>query len=300
MHILVTGGTGWIGRTLCRRLSAQGHQLVVWSRRPARVPEFCGPSVSAIEQLQQLPVHPPLDAVINLAGAPIADRPWTESRRHELRDSRIDLTRHLVDSLARLPQPPRALINASAIGYYGDAGDTELDETSPPQGDDFASQLCRDWEAEAREAEQRWSCRVVVTRFGLVLGPDGGLLSRMAFPARLGLGARLGNGRQWMSWVHRDDVIGGLIWLLGNDQQGVFNITAPNPVRNDEFTRCLAEALGRRAFLVAPAPLLKLAMGEMSILLLGGQRVLPRRTQQAGYGFQFSQLETALSDIFPG
>lgn len=299
MHILLTGGTGWIGRALCAELGREGHSLTVLSRRPEAVPAVCGKGVRGLGDLRALRQEPPVDAVVNLAGAPVADWPWTGARRRVLRASRVDLTRDLVAALADLSQPPALLVSASAVGYYGDAGELELDEDSAVMGSDFGSRLCRDWELEARSAEAL-GMRVARVRIGLVLGPGGGLLQRLALPARLGLGARLGSGEQWQSWVHRDDVVGLLRWLLAcSDSAGVYHATAPEPVRQAEFNRALSACFGRRPRLIVPASLLRLGLGEMSVLLLGGQKALPRRTEAQGFRFHYRHLNAALAAIYP-
>jgi uncharacterized protein len=206
MNILLTGGTGLIGRALCRRWLADGHRLWVWSRSPQRVAQLCGAEVKGVGSLQQLDAVA-LDAVVNLAGAPIADRPWTKARKSLLWDSRVRLTEELVEWLGRREQKPALLISGSAVGWYGDGGEHRLTEADQPVTADFASQLCNAWEERASEAVVL-GIRVVLIRTGLVLARDGGFLQRMLPPFRLGLGGRLGNGRQWMPWIHIEDQIG--------------------------------------------------------------------------------------------
>ncbi len=298
MRILLTGGTGLIGQALCRTWKAQGHELMVWSRRPHEVPTLCS-GARGIAQLHELNAAPPLDAVINLAGAPIADRPWTAARRKLLWTSRVDLTRQLVDWLGQLPQAPRVLVSGSAIGWYGDGGDTPLDETSPSEHADFGSQLCAAWEQEASRARQL-GMRVVLVRTAPVLAPTGGFLARLRPAFRLGLGGRLGSGRQWMPWIHLDDEIGLIDFLMHcADCEGAFNACAPGVVRNADFTQALARALHRPAVFPVPAFALRLALGEMSVLLLGGQYLSPHRTLEAGYRFRFPELDAALADLAP-
>lgn len=213
MHILLTGGTGLIGQHLCPFWLAQGHRLTVWSRRPDQVARLCGSGVRGIAQLEELAADEPVDAVINLAGAPIADRPWTAARRNVLWASRISLTEQLLGWLGTREQRPEVLISGSAVGWYGDGGERELTEASPPVREDFASQLCIAWEETAQRA-QALGLRVVLVRTGLVLASDGGFLSRLRLPFKLGLGGPLGNGRQWMPWVHIDDQVALIDFLL--------------------------------------------------------------------------------------
>jgi len=200
MHILLTGGTGLIGRQLCKHWRAQGHRLTVWSRRPEEVGKLCGDLVRGIARLDELGAEP-VDAVINLAGEPIADRPWTRKRKLLLLSSRIGLTEQLLAWLERREQKPQVLISGSAVGWYGDGGERELDESAQPVIRDFASQLCESWEETAQRAEE-FGIRVVIVRTGLVLANPGGFLQRLLLPFKLGLGGPIGNGRQWMSWIH--------------------------------------------------------------------------------------------------
>ena len=296
MHILLTGGTGLIGRQLCRHWSGQGHQLTVWSRRPEKVAKICGAQVRAIARLEDFG-NEPLDAVVNLAGAPIADRPWTHRRKALLWSSRITLTETLLAWLETREQKPALLISGSAVGWYGDGGERELTEDSPPVIDDFASQLCIAWEETAQRAEGQ-SIRVVLVRTGLVLSAEGGFLSRLLLPFKLGLGGPLGNGRQWMPWVHIDDQIALIDFLLHRDQaSGPYNACAPKPVRNREFAKTLGSVLRRPAFMPMPALALKVGLGEMSLLLLGGQKAMPERLLEAGFTFQFTDLRAALDDL---
>ena len=241
MNILLTGGTGLIGRALCRRWQADGHRLWVWSRSPQRVAQLCGTEVKGVGSLQQLDAVA-LDAVVNLAGAPIADRPWTKARKSLLWDSRVRLTEELVEWLGRREQKPALLISGSAVGWYGDGGEHRLTEADQPVTADFASQLCNAWEERASEAAVL-GIRVVLIRTGLVLARDGGFLQRLLPPFRLGLGGRLGNGRQWMPWIHIEDQIGLIDFLLRQPAaSGPYNACAPTPVRNLEFTRSLSAA----------------------------------------------------------
>jgi uncharacterized protein (TIGR01777 family) len=234
-----------------------------------------------------------MDAVVNLAGLPIADRRWSEKRKRALYASRVDLTKQLVDALAEQEKPPKVLVSASAVGFYGDGGDSLLDEQSRPHPD-FSHDLCAAWEAAALRAE-KLGMRVCIIRIGLVMGPGGGMLRRMLPAFKLGLGGRMGSGQQWMSWVSLQDLVQMIVYLMDHATlQGIFNGTAPNPVRNSEFTSELASVLGRPAKIPVPAPALKLALGEMSQLMLEGQRVIPARLQQAGFTFSHPTLREAL------
>lgn len=296
MHILLTGGTGLIGRALCRYWQAQGHQLSVWTRHPEKVAALCGPQVRAIRTLQELD-QAPLDAVINLAGAPIADRPWTRKRKALLWGSRIALTETLLAWLESRQSKPKVLVSGSAVGWYGDAGERELSEDSPPVNEDFASQLCIAWEETAQRAEAM-GVRVVLVRTGLVLSAEGGFLSRLLLPFKLGLGGPIGSGRQWMPWIHIDDQIALIDFLVHQDEaRGPYNACAPKPVRNREFAKSLGRVLHRPALMPLPGFVLRLALGELSLLLLGGQRAVPARLLEAGFTFQFTDLSAALDDI---
>ncbi|MDD0975143.1 TIGR01777 family oxidoreductase [Pseudomonas fontis] len=296
MHILLTGGTGLIGQQLCRHWLDRGHQLSVWSRRPEQVGRLCGAGVRGVAALEELD-NEPVDAVINLAGAPIADRPWTTSRRAVLWGSRIALTEQLLAWLERRSQRPAVLISGSAVGWYGDGGERELTEASRPVKEDFASQLCIAWEETASRAEAL-GMRVVLVRTGLVLASEGGFLSRLRLPFKLGLGGPLGEGRQWMPWIHIHDEIALIDFLLQHDDaSGPYNACAPEPVRNREFAKRLGRTLHRPALLPVPALLLKAGLGELSTLLLGGQRARPVRALAAGFTFRFNDVQSALDEL---
>ncbi|MFN3355223.1 MAG: TIGR01777 family oxidoreductase [Pseudomonas sp.] len=295
MHILLTGGTGLIGRQLCQHWLAKGHRLTVWSRRPERVAALCGAQVLGVARLEE--VIGAVDAVVNLAGAPIADRPWTHKRKALLWSSRISLTEALLAWLEGLEQKPAVLVSGSAVGWYGDGGERELTEASGPVQDDFPSQLCIAWEETAQRAEAL-GIRVVLVRTGLVLAAEGGFLSRLLLPFKLALGGPIGNGRQWMPWVHIKDQIALIDFLLHKpDASGPYNACAPHPVRNREFAKALGQALHRPAFMPMPAFALKVGLGELSGLLLGGQKAVPERLLAAGFTFQFTELPAALDDL---
>ena len=295
MHILLTGGTGLIGRQLCQHWLGQGHRLTVWSRHPEEVAALCGAEVLGVARLEE--VIGVVDAVVNLAGAAIADRPWTHKRKALLWSSRIGLTETLLAWLEGLAQKPAVLISGSAVGWYGDGGERELTEASGPVQDDFPSQLCIAWEETAQRAEAL-GMRVVLVRTGLVLAAEGGFLSRLLLPFKLALGGPIGNGRQWMPWVHIKDQIALIDFLLHKDDaSGPYNACAPHPVRNREFAKTLGQVLHRPAFMPMPAFALKVGLGELSGLLLGGQKAIPERLMAAGFIFQFTELHAALDDL---
>ena len=296
MHILLTGGTGLIGRQLCRHWLAQGHRLTVWSRRPDAVARLCGAGVRGIGQLEALGAEP-VDALVNLAGAPIADRPWTHKRKALLWSSRVGVTETLLAWLQSRAQRPQVLISGSAVGWYGDGGERELTEDSPPVSEDFASQLCIAWEETAQRAEAL-GVRVVLVRTGLVLSQEGGFLSRLLVPFKLALGGPIGNGRQWMPWIHINDQVALIDFLLHQqDASGPYNACAPKPVRNREFAKALGASLHRPAVVPMPAFALRVGLGELSLLLLGGQRATPARLLSAGFTFEFNDVRAALDDV---
>jgi len=296
MQILITGGTGLIGRQLCKALLAEGHELTVLSRNPASVPVKCGAGVHALASLAQWQPGQTFDAVINLAGEPIVDKSWTAKRKQALWASRVTLTEELVRRIAAADHKPAVLLSGSAVGYYGNRGDAMLDEAADA-GENFAAQLCRAWEDAARVAESV-GVRVCLLRTAPVLSNDGGMLGKMLPAFRLGLGARLGDGKQWMSWVHMQDYVAMVLRLLHDPHAaGPYNMAAPQPVTNAEFTATLAAVLHRPALFVAPALLLELGMGERASLLLEGQRALPRKMEAAQYRFAFTNLADALRDL---
>ena len=300
MKILITGSTGLVGTALLGALAKDGHTVCRLMRPESEVPggtkegfnvawnpangELGGAAVGA-------------DAVVNLAGASIAGKRWTAKRKALLRTSRIDTTRALVTALAKMNARPSVLVSASAIGIYGNRADELLTEDSKA-GSDFLAGLAQDWEAEALKAEAL-GIRVVLARFGIILAREGGALAKMLLPFKLGIGGRLGSGRQWMSWVTLEDVVGSLRTALEkNAMKGAVNIVAPGPAPNAAFTKALADALHRPAILPAPAFALRLALGEMAeALLLSSQRVVPSRLENSGYPFQDRDLPAALRRI---
>ncbi len=292
MNILITGGTGFIGSALTQNLLSQGENVTLFCRNPEMAKKRFG-SISTVTDLNTLNAKHQFDVIINLAGAPIFDKRWTEARKQILRDSRITLTHQLIAAIERMEIKPSLLISGSAIGIYGDQGDTILTEDSPAIPD-FSQQLCADWEAAALAAETL-GVRVGIIRTGLVLAHDGGLLQRMLLPFKLGLGGQLGSGKQWMSWIHREDWLAIAKAMIDDPtMQGIYNATAPTPAINLEFTRALAAAISRPALLPVPASLLKLLLGEMSLLVLGSQRVLPERLLEYGFTFKYPTLDRAL------
>ena len=308
MKVLVTGSTGLIGTALVSLLAREGH--TVWRmRRPQSVVTGGEKEVfdvawnPATGELGGAPFSDKsdkdigADVVVNLAGASIAGGRWTAERKELLRASRIGTTRALVNALGKMNARPRVLISASAIGIYGDRGDELLTEDSKP-GTDFLAGLAEEWEAEARKAESL-GIRVVLARFGIVLARLGGALAKMLLPFKLGVGGRLGSGQQWMSWVTLEDVVGVMRFAIENGAvRGSVNMVAPQPVRNAEFTKALANTLRRPALFPAPALALRLALGEMAdALLLSSQRVVPQKLQRFGYRFLYSELSSALAAV---
>jgi hypothetical protein len=303
MRILVSGSTGFVGTALIEALEKKGEQIARLVR-PGSPQKGAGDSRAesvawdpAAEQLDAASADG-ADALVHLAGASIADGRWNDSRKKLLRTSRVDATRHLFAALAKLRRPPRVIVAASAIGYYGSRGDELLTEASA-SGTDFLSGVCREWEAEiARGAE--FGARVVTLRFGIILAAHGGALAKMLLPFKLGAGGRLGDGRQWMSWITLPETVRVIQFALETAAlSGPVNTVAPHPVRNREFTAILAKTLRRPALFPAPAFALRLALGEMAdALLLGSQRVNPSRLQEAGYAFQQPDLAGALADVF--
>lgn len=295
MHVLITGGTGFIGQALVARLLRRGDELTVLSRDPPKAAALLGNRVRIWDSLGQWQDGAIFDAIINLAGEPIIDRPWTAARKQVLKDSRIGITEQLVRTMQAATHKPRVLLSGSAIGIYGNTGSDDIDEGSPT-ADDFAACLCRDWERAAEPADML-GVRTVLLRTGLVLHESGGMLKKMRMPFQLGLGSRLGTGRQMMSWIHRHDYLNAVQFLLDNAEcRGAFNLTAPRPVSNAEFTCALAESLNRKALLVTPEWLLKPVLGERSILLFGGQNVIPAKLSDAGFAFRYPYLADALDN----
>jgi uncharacterized protein (TIGR01777 family) len=299
VRALITGATGFIGRRLCAALVARGDRVAVLARDPERARRALG-DVEAHRWDAESESPPPSEAlastevVFHLVGEPVAAGRWSEPRKARIHGSRVLGTRRLVGALAT--HPPKVLVSASAIGFYGSRGDQLLDEQSAG-GDDFLAHLCREWEEEALGARAR-GVRVALSRIGVVLGPGGGALAQMLPPFRLGVGGRLGDGRQWMSWVHLDDAVGLLLHAADDARvDGPLNVVAPAPVTNAEFTRALGRVLHRPAVLPVPRAALRLVFGELAGVLLASQRVAPRVAEATGYRFRHVEVEAALAAI---
>ena len=302
MHYLITGGTGFIGQSLIADLLESKHKIIVLSRDKNKVKKLFFGKVRAVENLSEISDDEIIDNIINLAGCPIAAKRWSAKQQEILLNSRIKTTKNIIQLIANLKTKPKTLISASAIGFYGSSGDEELDENSK-LGDEFTSHLCNKWECEANKASD-FGVRVCVTRFGIVLGKNGGALAKMLPAFKLGLGGKIGSGNQFMSFVHIDDVVLAINFLIKNQNarqniSGVFNLTAPNPVTNYQFTKTLGKILYRPTFFNMKELVVKILFGQMGkALLLNGQRVLPKRLLASGYKFKFENLESALRNIY--
>ncbi len=291
MRIIIGGSSGLIGRTLADRLRGAGHEVVRLVRRPPTEPDEVAwrPSVELLDPA----VVDGADAALNLAGVGVGEQRWSAAYKALIRSSRVNSTRALAESVAAAANPPRVLLGASAVGFYGDTGDREVDESSPP-GKGYFPEVCQAWEAATQPAE-RAGIRVAHLRTGIVLGPGGGLLKPLLPLFRLGLGARLGNGRQWLSWISLADEVAAIEYLLTAAVTGAVNLTAPAPVTNAEFTRTLGRVLHRPAVLSVPGFVLRLARGEFGQEALASQRVLPAVLTRAGYRFEHPDIESALA-----
>lgn len=293
MRIFITGGTGFIGTALCQKLAADGHQLTVLSRKPQRntqAVEFC-------QDLANFPNFDDFDAVINLAGEPIFDKRWTTTQKARLRQSRLELTYALSGRIAAGQNPPHTFISGSASGFYGDLPVVNFYDEQTACGTNFAAQLCADWETAALTAESPQT-RVCLLRTGIVLATNGGALARMLPLYRLGLGGKLGSGKQYWSWIALADHIRAICFLLENPHcAGAFNLVAPNPLPNAEFNRLLGKTLSRPTVFGVPAALLKLLLGERSQILLDNQPLVPQKLLTAGFRFTEPELAPYLSKI---
>lgn len=297
MKIVLAGGTGFIGKALGARLEKENHELVILTRQRQEERGLrryvtwdpTGPGGTWEEEIDGAEV------VINLAGESIVAKRWTQDQKKKLLESRVHSVAAIHRAMQKATVRPKVLVNASAIGYYGSRADEILDENSRP-GTGFLADLCRHWEEEVMKAESL-NVRTLRLRIGLVLAEEGGVMSKMLPPFRLGLGGPLGSGKQWMSWIHRDDLVELILYLLEHSEAfGAFNATALNPVHMEQFAKTLGKTLGRPAFFRVPGFVLKMMMGELSDLLLTGQCVLPQRAIQLGFSFKYPTLESALHD----
>jgi hypothetical protein len=303
-HVLVTGATGFIGQLLVLELLADGHDVIVLSRNPTAAAFLFSGSAKCIASMDELPANYSLDVIVNLAGARILGRRWSESRKKVLLASRIDLTKKLIDWIARAERKPKLLLSASAIGYYGiqQQGDaTALVEADSPQPI-FMSHLCQEWEAAAQSACQ-YGVNVDIMRFGLVLGHQGAL-PMMLMPIKLGVGGKLGTGKQWMSWIHVRDLLRGIAYLFQRHTEqsqdvsvNIYNFTAPDAVTQLEFNQQAAAVLHRPCIIPTPGFIVRWLLGEQSDLLLEGQRVIPHNFLKTGFSFEFPNTKSALADI---
>jgi hypothetical protein len=304
MKVVITGATGFVGSRLVERLQQEGNTILVLTRSATHgrkvFPEIAFPKVdiveySPLESGSWQSVLSGCDAVINLAGAPISER-WSEAHKQAIMDSRKIGTEKLVEALAQVNPRPSVWINASAIGYYGTSETAAFDETSAPVADDFLSEVCRAWEAAAQTVKD-YGPRLVILRLGIVLGM-GGAVAKMLTPFRIFAGGPIGSGRQWFSWIHRDDLVNLILQALKDQQmEGVYNATAPNPVRMAEFCKTLGKVLNRPSWLPVPDFVLETILGDGAQVVLEGQQVLPKRTEATGFQYQYNQVKDALVEI---
>jgi uncharacterized protein (TIGR01777 family) len=299
MTVTITGASGFIGRRLMKALVAGNHGIRALSRHagtnlPPNVKLYVWDALKGPPPAESLEGA---DAVVHLAGEPVAQR-WSDEVKQKIRDTRVLGTRNLVQALSTTVERPAVLVCSSAVGYYGSRGDEVLTESSPP-GSGYLADVCTAWEKEA-DAVEASGIRLVKLRTGMVLGANGGALARMLPPFKAGMGGKLGHGDQWMAWVHIDDLVGIIQHAIDNPLRGAFNGTAPHPVSNSEFTKALAQALGRPALVPMPAFMLKTMFGEMSEIMLASQRVLPKAAEEAGYKFRYAELEPALRQAVAG
>ena len=294
MKILITGGTGFIGSALCSRLLEDKHDIVVLSRHP----EAIKAPMIGISDLEKLKSDVTFDIVINLAGQPIADKRWSAQQKQLILSSRLDATQKLIAYFKTTEKKPKLLISGSAIGYYGISETINTVDETVSGDDSFSSQLCQQWETVALQA-QTLGIRTCLLRTGIVLGKGGGALSKMLLPFKLGLGGKIGQGKQWMSWIHLDDLVGIILYCIDHDSlRGAINGTSPNPVTNKNFTKTLGRVLKRPTILPMPVVVIKLLMGQMGEeLLLAGKKILPVKVLDAGYKFKYEVLEEALLSI---
>lgn len=298
-HVLITGGTGFIGTALAGHLLGRGVQVSVLTRDRGRAREHFAGRVTAWESLDEADRDTAPDVIVNLAGKNLGAERWNRETKRRLVSSRVDTTQRVLDYIAQAPRRPRLLISGSAVGYYGARGDETLSEESAP-GDEYQSQLCRRWEETALQAQQ-FGVRVCISRTGIVMGRGGGALAGLAPLFRLGLGAVAGSGRQWVSWIHMHDLVRLFLRFMQQEKlSGAFNNTAPHPVTNREFSLAIGRALRRPVLLRAPGWAMRLAYGEMAHLYLTGQRVIPARHLEAGFGYRYTSIDAALNEALRG
>jgi uncharacterized protein (TIGR01777 family) len=306
MRILVTGATGLIGKKLCRHLIQKQHELVVLSRQeessfkkkfslPCKYYQWTKPD----SELPPIKAFEDVDAVIHLIGESIAGKRWTKERKESIYNSRVKSSQHIAQIIAELERPPKVVIAASAIGYYGSTGDEIIDESKKPKGQDFIAMVGKDWEAAWDSIKGRTHTRLVILRIGVVLSLFSGFLGRLQSIFDLNMGGPIGNGKQWISWIHVQDLVHLIEFCLNNkDANGPLNAVTPNPITNSEFTRTFSKALKKWALFPVPGIILKLLMGEMSVLALGSQRIISRKAMDLGFQYKYGELEDALQDLY--
>ena len=295
MHIFFTGATGLIGRHLCPFL-LHHHDVTVPSRNPTKAKVLLGHQVNAIDSLEDVDFNT-VDVVINLAGEPIVNKRWSDKQRAVIRDSRIIVTQAISDAIKQCHTPPHTFISGSAIGYYGRQGASLVYENNTEPHDEFSHQLCKDWEQAALQAESD-DTRVCLLRTGIVLAKKGGALGKMLPAFKLCVGGPIGHGEQGMSWIHIDDMVQLILFLIRNKEiSGAINATAPEPVSNKQFSKSLGKALSRPAFMPMPAGVLNILMGEMADLLTTGQYVVPKKALDHNYRFHFTKIDAALNSL---
>jgi hypothetical protein len=292
MRVVIIGGSGLIGQALCSSLTEDGHEVIISSRHPERVTGL--PSGACVRHWDAS-LAEGADAIVNLAGENIAGRRWTGDRKQRIRQSRIDVGQAVTQAVAAASHKPDVVIQASGVGYYGPSDDIVAEQTPP--GHDFLAKLAVDWEASTSGVEHLGVRRAII-RTGVVLSKKGGALPRLLSPYRFFLGGPLGDGRQWFPWIHMADEVAAIRFLINSEAaQGPFNLTAPNPVTNREFSHIVGRQLRRPAFLTTPAFLLRLLFGEMATVLLEGQQAVPQRLLELGYNFRFAEVDSALQDL---
>ncbi|GEN55399.1 TIGR01777 family oxidoreductase [Halobacillus faecis] len=298
MKIAITGGTGFVGTQLKEKLVQEGHDVYILTRSPKKYKDteqvtYVGWLKEEFHPENELPV---LDAIVNLAGESLNSGRWTEERKQSILESRIKSTEGVLDLIDALPEKPNVLVNASAVGFYGQSKTKTFTEETTEPGNDFLANVVEEWEARASQAAEK-GIRTVYVRFGIILGEEGAL-PKMTLPYKMMIGGNLGSGEQWMSWVHIDDVVGLVHFAIENQEiHGPLNGTAPNPKRNKDFGHTLGEVLNRPHWIPAPSFALKAALGDMSTLLLDGQCVIPKKAMASGYTFHYPELQPALSSI---